>query len=296
MTLSIQNLRTCLLAVFIAGVTAIHGQCDIIALTSSSQLVRFAAATPGTTSAPVSVTGLNVGDTLTGIDFRPSNSVLYGFALNGSVGSLYTINPNTGIATPVPSALSSITGSSIGLDFNPVPDRLRIVNDTDQNLRANVDTGTNITDLTLQYAAADPNFGANPNVSAAAYTNSRPGVIASTQLFVIDTTLDILALQNPPNNGTLNTIGALGVDAGPNAAFDIDGAANIGYAVLSGNTLSQINLNTGAATSLGNIGIGGSVIGLTVEISAIPEPTSFGLVASVILVGCARIRRKRISA
>jgi hypothetical protein len=153
--------------------------------------------------------------------------------------------------------------------------------------------GTNLSDIALQYAAADVNTGVNPNVVAAAYTNSRPGPIASTQLFVIDSNLDILAFQNPPNNGTLNTIGALGVDAGPNATFDIDGATNFGYAVLSGNALSEINLGTGQATLLGNIGnSGGGIIGLTVEITALPEPTSLGLLASALLVGCVRVRRK----
>jgi trimeric autotransporter adhesin len=296
MKLSFRIVRYVFLSNFIVGLSWNPCQADIIGLTSASQLVRFAASSPGITSSPVTVTGLNAGDALTSIDFRPSNSLLYGFAQNGAVGSLYTINPNTGAATLVTSTLSAITGSAIGLDFNPVPDRLRIVNEADQNLRANVDLGTNLTDLALQYAASDSNFGANPHVVAAAYTNSRPGVITATQLFVIDTTLDILALQNPPNNGTLNTIGSLGVDAGPNAAFDIDGATNIGYAVLSGNTLSQIDLSTGSATSLGNIGIGGSFIGLAAEISPIPEPTSLGLVASAILIGCARIRRKRMVA
>ncbi len=297
MKLLFRYLTSIALSIVLTCTASTFCQADIIALTSASQLIRFAPSSPGTTSTPITVSGLNSGDILAAIDFRPANSILYGFALNGSTGSLYTINPNTGVATPVSSSLSPLSGFNIGADFNPVPDRLRVVNEADQNLRANVDLGTNLTDVALQYAAADVNVGVNPNIVAAAYTNSRPGPIASTQLFVIDSNLDILAFQNPPNNGTLNTIGALGIDAGPNATFDIDGATNIGYAVLSGNALSQINLGTGQATLLGNIGnSGGGIIGLTVEITALPEPSSLGLLASALLFGFARARRKPRSA
>ena len=38
------------------------------------------------------------------------------------------------------------------MDFNPVPDRLRVVSDTGQSLRINVDTGAVITDTALNPA------------------------------------------------------------------------------------------------------------------------------------------------
>ncbi len=264
----------------------------LVGLTSNSTLITFNANTPGTTSAPVPVTGLNAGDILKGIDFRPATGALYGFAQNGTTGNLYTINSVTGAATFASTLSTSLSGTSFGIDFNPVPDRLRVVTDADQNLRINVDTGVTTVDTALAYAAADANVGANPNVIAAGYTNSVPGVVASTQLFVIDSTLGILALQNPPNNGTLNTIGSLGTTVGVNTPFDIEGSTGFAYAVLGGNALSQINLATGAATLLGNIGGGTPVIGLSSQISGVPEPSGLMLlgIASMVI---ARSRSRR---
>lgn len=40
-------------------------------------------------------------------------------------------------------------------------------------------------------------------------------------LYVIDSSLDILAIQDPPNDGVLNTVGSLGVDTNNRTAFDI---------------------------------------------------------------------------
>ena len=52
----------------------------VTALTNSNVLVNFDTATPGTTSS-VSVTGLVGGDFLSGIDSRPANGALFGFAV-----------------------------------------------------------------------------------------------------------------------------------------------------------------------------------------------------------------------
>jgi Domain of unknown function (DUF4394) len=241
---------------------------ELFGLTSSNELISFSAASPATTSAPLPITGLNAGDALRGIDFRPATGALYGFAQNGTTGRLYSIDKLTGTATLSSTLSTPLSGSVFGIDFNPVPDRLRLVSDADQNLRVNVDTGATTVDGTLSYATGDPNFGVNPNVVAAGYTNSVPGVVSSTQLFVIDSNLGILGLQNPPNNGTLTSIGALGATVGVNTPFDIEGATGFAYAILGGNALSQINLTTGAATFLGNVGTPSPIIGLSAEVSA----------------------------
>ena len=74
--------------------------------------------------------------------------------------------------------------------------------------------------------------GAIPAIVASAYTNSTPGATA-TQLFGIDSDLDILVLQNPPNSGTLSTIGSLGVDTGDRVGFDVVGESGEAYASLT---------------------------------------------------------------
>jgi hypothetical protein len=207
--------------------------------------------------------------TLIGIDFRPANGLLYGVT---NTSRIYTINTASGAATLV-STITPLTfdaGAQSGMDFNPVPDRLRLVGSNNQNLRLNVDTGvlaSETGDAPLVYAEGDPNFGADPNITAAAYTNSFPGPPSpadanpptrTTQLFNIDAGLDVLVLQNPPNDGVLTTIGSLGVDFGSTAGFDIFSPANgsnTAFAV-SGSTLYSISLSTGAATSLGSLNAG----------------------------------------
>lgn len=107
-----------------------------------------------------------------------------------------------------------------GFDFNPTVDRIRIVSNQRQNLRANPNTGTVDGDGDLAYAAGDPGAGTVPKVGAAAYTNSFRGA-GSTTLFGIDTERDTLVRIEPPNDGVLNTVGELGIDASDQASFDI---------------------------------------------------------------------------
>jgi hypothetical protein len=88
-----------------------------------------------------------------------------------------------------------------------------------------------------------------------------------TKLFDIDGALDILALQDPPNDGILATVGPLGADFASFAGFDIvsEGGVDRAFAV-SGTVLYGIDLATGAARALGTVGAppGVSLVGLTV--------------------------------
>jgi len=152
-----------------------------------------------------------------------------------------------------------LTGSIFGFDFNPTVDRIRLVSDAAQDLRLHPDTGAvAATDGNLAYAAGDPGAGVGPRVVAAAYTNNVAGATA-TQLFDIDAARDVLALQNPPNAGTLVTVGPLGVDVSDLAGFDIAGSDGATYAALqargaSVSSLYTINLGTGAASAMSAIG------------------------------------------
>ena len=74
-------------------------------------------------------------------------------------------------------------------------------------------------------------------------------------------------ISNPPNNGTLNTVGALGFNTSDLVGFDISGASGVAFASLTtpaGNfsQLFTINLATGAATLVGNIGGGIPLVAL----------------------------------
>ena len=264
----------------------------VTALTTNNRLVNFDTATPGTTSS-VNITGLLAGDVLSGIDNRPLNGILYGFAVNGTTGRLYSIDTSTGVASVNSTLSTAVNGNFFGVDFNPSVDRLRIVSDTGQNLRVNVDTGATLVDGALQFAAGDPNVGTPPQVVAAAYSNNVASA-ASTTLYTLDLSTQSLLTQSPPNNGTLNTVASLSNIIFPEAAFDISGITGIAYAILNGFELSQINLLTGEATSLGLINSPGNIIGLAAGVTAVPEPSSAVLTALVLGTGYfVRRRRKK---
>ena len=248
----------------------------LIALTSGNRLLTFQNTTPGTITKTVAVTGLATGETLLGIDFRPATGVLYGL---GSTSRLYSINDDTGVATPVGSAGAfTLNGTSFGFDFNPTVDRIRVISNADQNLRLHPDTGAiAFTDPNVHYAATDTNAAANPNVVGSAYSNSFSGA-GATILYNIDSGLDILTIQNPPNMGTLNTVGALGVDSTDNVGFDISGTTGIAYASLTDvatTNIYLINPFTGMATAVGPIATP-SALGTetVVDIAATVPPSS----------------------
>jgi hypothetical protein len=152
---------------------------------------------------------------LIGIDFRVQDGLLYGV---GNAGGVYTLDTSNGNAALVNRLSMPLAGQSFGVDFNPAADRLRIVSDTGQNLRHNVNSGgVTLIDGTLNYAAGAAAVG----IVGAAYTNNDLDAATATTLFDLDSNLNQIALQSPPNNGSLGATGQLGVDADPSAGFDI---------------------------------------------------------------------------
>ncbi|OEZ50472.1 hypothetical protein JAB1_15870 [Janthinobacterium sp. MP5059B] len=246
----------------------------VYGLTDDARIVTFKTATPNTLDANVAVTGLAAGEHLLGFDIRPKDGLLYGIS---SAGRIVTIDPATGAATvkatlaadaaDATAPYTAIAGTAFGVDFNPVADRLRVIGNTGQSLRINVDTGATTTDGAVNRA------GATPAVTAAAYTNSFAGTTA-TMLFDIDTASASLALQNPPNDGTLVNVGLLGVAVAGDVGFDIAGGANglalaaLRTAATGPSSLYRIDLATGAAVLSGGAAtpaasvIGNGTVGL----------------------------------
>lgn len=253
---------------------AVHQTAYGLTTQDPSQIVSFAVGTPGTVSGPTAITGLTVaGDNLIGIDFRPRANTLYAEADNGQ---LYTLAPPAGaVTTFTATALDSATDPAdvdSGFDFNPVPDRLRVNNVNDENFRINVDNGVTVADGALAFAAADANAGDNPAVGAAAYTNNFDGA-ATTTLFNIEAANNALVTQNPPNDGTLNTVGTLpGGDITSVAGFDIETGTGAAYAALqttgaTASTLYRLDLSTGAAlNTVGTIGGGQLIEGIALPL------------------------------
>lgn len=267
---------------------------NVITLTQGTNtLLSFDSATPATITGTVAVTGLQPGEILRGIDFRPANGMLYGI---GSTSRLYTIDSTTGAATQVggPGPFTpALRGIFVSTDFNPVVDRLRVVTNLDQNLRIDPDTGLVVDtdavtpgtqgDADLNFPAGDINAGENPFIAGLAYTNNVVGA-ASTTLYNIDFGQDFLATQGSvggmpisPNTGQLLTVGPLNASTESFAiGFDIaangEALAALPIGATSTTGLNSIDLATGAATMIGPIGDGrAATSGLTIIPSGIVD-------------------------
>ena len=264
----------------------------VYATTTGGQLISFDSSSPGALSSSVSLSG--VAGSLVGIDFRPATpDTLYGLGNNGGVGTIYSINLVTGVAAPVYTLTTALAGTSFGVDFNPVPDALRILSNTGQNLRiTGFATGTFVTNVD-----GFLNIGgtAQSGVVAAAYTNSFAGATTTTLFALQDNTAagtDQLFTVNPPNNGTLNSVATLAINVSQLSGFDINPVNAAFLSWNGGNQFGTINLTTGGVVNNGAVGGGfaGQVTGISV--SAIPEPETYALLLAGIAALAARGRRR----
>jgi len=238
---------------------------SVYALADSNMLVKYAATQTFSEEKTVSITGLQSAEKILAIDFRPASGQLYGVS---NQSRLYIINQNTGAAVAVSATpfTPAISGTQVDLDFNPTVDRIRLVTNTGQNLRLHPETGA--------VAATDGNLNpGTPSVVAAAYTNSFAGATATT-LYDIDNASDKLLIQNPPNNGTLVEVGALGFDVDGDAGFDISPKNDLALAVLwvKGTAdatpgFYSIDLKTGRAKNVGKAKAG--IIDLAIPTSLV---------------------------
>jgi Domain of unknown function (DUF4394) len=165
------------------------------------------------------------GASLIGFDVRPSDGKLYGVTADGVI---VTVDPMTG--------------------------KWDKKSDLSEKLPAGATYGKATVDGSHKYAEADKSKGATPKITAGAYINSMAGV-KETALFNIDAASGNLVKQAPPNDGTLVTIGALGVKVDGPIAFDImaDGKGGNAAWLLAGGTLHSVDLTTGAAKAVGPI-------------------------------------------
>jgi hypothetical protein len=224
-------------------------------INQSNTLHSFSSDAPGTLSEPLNVTGV-FGPALQGIDFRPATGELYGM---GGDQKLYRIDLDTGAATAI--GLSGLSfGLASGMDFNPVSDRIRIVDQAEENARINPNNGARAdspqNDTNLTPAGELTHVAYDRNVAPTA-----PG--AKTTAFGADVGTDTLMLiggvdgDPSPNLGAVTVRGPLGVNLpSTNGGLDIAaaGTAYLTAAAPSFAALFTVNLATGAATLVGSIG------------------------------------------
>jgi Domain of unknown function (DUF4394) len=243
---------------------------DVVGLTEDQRLIRFEDDDPDDARTIGRIRGLTGDDRIVGIDYRPATGDLYGLGNNGGV---YVLDDRDARATLRSRLSVALVGSSFGVDFNPTVDRLRIVSDTGQNLRDNVDvTGDTITDGTLTYPGPPPTTATG--VTGAAYTNNDADPNTATTLFDIDTVLDQTVIQSPANAGLLAPTGKLTVDAGSPVGFDIystirggttvdvEGLASLLVGGRSG--LYEVDLLAGRVDSNGSFSRRNSVTGIAI--------------------------------
>ena len=201
---------------------------EFYAMADGITLDKFSTKYPGKAKKSVKISGLQSGEKLLAIDFRPATGQLYGV---GATSRIYVVNPATGAARMIGATpfTPAINGSIVGFDFNPTVDRIRLVTSTGQNLRLNPETGgVAFTDGNINLA------GQNPMLAAVAYENAIAGATTTT-LYAIDLASKKLFRINPPNNGTLEEVGSLGLNISGEGGYDIDGPSNTGLAIFKVN-------------------------------------------------------------
>ena len=248
----------------------------LVAVTAGAfpDVVLVDSTAPQTPIARTPVIGLIRGEAITGIDQRPSTGEV--FALTNA-NRVLVLDPATGqtrqLGVPVDAAV--ISGSQpVGIDFNPVVDRLRLVDAVNgDNVRLNPLTFELMApaDNDLAYIGGDLNSGADPSVMAAAYDRNDGDPTTPTTLIAIDSALDLVVRQGAidgnaadgagggsPNGGLLTTLGPLGVDITETGGFDITrgpggSGTGVGWAALQrqGDATSTLYAVTIAATAGG---------------------------------------------
>jgi Domain of unknown function (DUF4394)/Thrombospondin type 3 repeat len=266
---------TCVLAAALGAALPTVASADPAAgITGTADLALFDTANPaGLTSRPI--TGLQSGaETVVGLDTRPATGQLFlitvpTFVVANALVRSYTVDPTTATATFVGS-IPMVPGAGelrTGADFNPVVDRLRVVNEVNENFRINPNNGAlagDDTNLTYSAPATGP-------IAAVAHDRNvapgPPGTIAPpgtlTTLYGIDVGADRLVTiggvggESPGgfNGGTVRSHGTLGVavDDATDAGFDIaaNGSAFASLTVGGQPGLYRVNLAGGAATLIG---------------------------------------------
>lgn len=246
-------------------------------LTQKMELLTLNAGQPGKVLQRTAVTGLPPGETLVGMDYRIAKGVLFTLS---SAGRLYTLDVPSGALKLVGSGAGvALQGSSFGVDFNPVADRVRVVSNTGNNLRLHPDTGgLAATDPALAYAPGDVQAGQMLEVVAAGYTYNKKDDKLTTN-YAIDRRSGTLLTQGSiegtqpvvsPNTGQLRTVGPLGTGPLLDAAMDIADVTGAAFtAVRTANQattkLYTIDLSSGKATLIGTVADGAAIVGLAVE-------------------------------
>lgn len=234
----------------------------VFAVTSADHLISFESTDPEVILTDVTITGIPGGADIEGIDFRPANGLLYAM---GSNSRLYTLDPTTGVATPVAAVFTpAVSGTEFAFDFNPATDRIRVVSaDTREFFRLNPNLGT------VVGGAVDALVGAT-GASGLAFTKNF-GTGEGSRGYLINSNSDtlgiigVLGTTPAETDGTVTTLGELGFNVTGAVGFDIGRVLGLettlaSFTVNGQQGLYTVDLETGNASFLGLIGTGSTTI------------------------------------
>jgi hypothetical protein len=250
-------------------------------------LQSFDSATPGTLTNVGSVTGLQAGERLMGIDIKPDSGELYGV---GSTSRLYKISRATGAATAVGTGGFGLlfgVQDAMDMDFDPTTGLLRIVTDTKQNVRVNAESGQ-IAYRDGDIHPGDSDISPNPSVAGLGYSNNYRGSTDSV-LRGYEYNADDVVILGVTSGPTVAEVGVVyEVSDMPGIVVQGGSSPRIGYDVSPGGTTyasllvgGSYNLyrvsNAGTVTLVGPIGTGS---GAQRDIAVAPTVNAFSFSAT----------------
>ena len=105
---------------------------NVFGVRGDAELVRFSATDPSKLETVGTVSALGTGESIVGIDFRPTGPTTGDLHAVTSTGRSLILDPETAMATviqPIAGDGTALTGNRIGVDFNPAANALRIIGD-----------------------------------------------------------------------------------------------------------------------------------------------------------------------
>ena len=215
-----------------AGPAAAH---IVYGLTTGGMVFTVDTNAPGVGLQIGAIRGMQPGEIELAIDLRPATGQIY---ILGSTSRLYVLDPSGQLGFASGPLAPAVSGTVVGIDFDPTSDRIRIVSDTGQNLRVNPDSGAVAVDTPLNPGT--------PRLAGSAYDTNHAGATATT-LYGIDAATDRLVMttrqrrhDDADGRARRRTTGDVG--------FDISANDRVAFATLTvGGTsrLYTIDLSTG---------------------------------------------------